>query len=277
MRVKSVAVDINNALLYLLTDDSTIQVTTIAGKTYIANTKYKGKQLESLHFIPKFESDTICLMAVTNTAERLYFKNVGNVLETVHTEKAPTVHGALLFNHQTSERVDLTYYYQGVFAAILAKSEKSILVFAASEWTEENKVIASYSQESIKNKVWSITESGFTSTRSYLKTSAELSKEPHRKISVLSAGGISIYRKQKAIDTLSQILSIQSVSGMERFLATFGSKEISAMCLALTANPSDYHPAMHQFTKTHDNIDGLIIYFSRLVSALWNTTLEQLK
>ncbi|KAI8885654.1 hypothetical protein K501DRAFT_331815 [Backusella circina FSU 941] len=276
-RVKSVAVDINNALLYLLLNDSTIHVITIAGKTYITNSKYKGKQLESLHAIPETESDTICLMAVTNTAERLYFKNVNNVLEVVHTEKAPSVHGALLFNHQSNEKVDLTYYHEGVFAAVLSKSEKSILVFAASEWTGENKILPSYSQENITNKVWSIMESDYTSRRSYLKSSAEMLKEPHRKMSILSAGGISIYEKQKPVDILKQILSIQSVKGIERFLSIYGSRETSAMCLALTASGSDCHAAIDQFMKSHDKMDGLMIYFSRLVSLLWSASLEELR
>lgn len=121
-------VDDKEKFIYFLLSDSSIHSVNIQGSGYLPIQRHNATNLESIHLIPKTESNHINLMAISNKGDRLYFSCKDKKIDLVYTRPSPPLPGSLLFNDLTKETSELSFYNHGVFAAVLGKSKRTYLV-----------------------------------------------------------------------------------------------------------------------------------------------------
>lgn len=93
---------------------------------------------------------------------------------------------------------------------------------------------------------------------------------PTRRISTLSASGITHYTKQRPIDYLHQVLVTEEKNGIRVFVNRYGAIEACALGFLLACS-SKHSPQVAEFLSLADcKDDGLLLYFARIVEEIWD-------
>ncbi|KAG0192464.1 hypothetical protein DFQ28_009075 [Apophysomyces sp. BC1034] len=262
--IKYIAVDHHWDFLYILTEDSAIEVIYLGDpqNAFISLSKntdivsaasLKCSQLhrltdfalQTLHVIPRSESRDINLFAVTSTGLRLYFNCHANELKLVHVRLPPPVGNSWF---ETPRKMHMSYYNNGVFLTAERKHKTSDTVLITSQEFNKEKddegksKISSAESSSIidsDGKVWVISEiSTQRPMGNHLHEIAERPTKLPRQFMVMTDSGFTIFNKQRPIDMLYKILQqsykdpMEYTKSLNSFLERYGEIETSAMCLA---------------------------------------------
>ncbi|KAK4510896.1 uncharacterized protein ATC70_000005 [Mucor velutinosus] len=278
--VKSLVLDEAGELLYMLLSDSSIHVAQIRGTTYSLLKRYESQHLESIHLVQ--DTKKPCLMAVANNGDRLFLQNESLDIQLIFTRPAPPLPGSILFNNLTDQHADLAYYQQGVFATVLAKSEKKYFVLTntsvASVKESKPVLVEDFYYEKLDDKVWSIMEGGKARhTRFNMKSTLEPMDTSDRQISALTKRGIIHYNKQHITDYFQHALQSPSPEHLNKFEERYGAIETGyiAHVLACSAKQTPY--VIDFIRQCTVRQEGLLLYFARIVQDIWTVDIKNEK
>ncbi|KAF7722764.1 hypothetical protein EC973_002718 [Apophysomyces ossiformis] len=263
VRIKSIAIDTHWDFLYILTEDSAIEVVYLADpkNAFVSlskNTNIKDAasvkcpkiagltefNIESLHVIPRIDSRESHLFAVTSTGLRLYFTCLTNDLKLVHVRLPPAA-GKLWIN--SSHKIQRSYYHNGVFmASEREQSAKDSLLVTCQEFHQQHghdgdvKPLLSESYCVIKSdgKIWDIAEiTGPRPKKYYLHEIADEPSTLPRQFMLMTDKGFTTLSKQRPIDMLHKLLQQSKDLNMDTenvnsFIRYYGDIETSALCLS---------------------------------------------
>ncbi|KAI7903615.1 Nup133 N terminal like-domain-containing protein [Cokeromyces recurvatus] len=271
--VKSFAVDNQEKVLYLLLSDSSIHVINIRGNQYLPQERYIGKQLSTIHLVSAPHLKKTKLMAVANNGDRLFFACDFPTITLKYTCTAPPLPGSLIFNKMANEQVEFTFYREGIFAAILCKSETTYFILTGSSIlkTSDNKhvILDDVYYETSENKIWSIMEMSYPCSMANLQSL----ENPVREFSVLTKSGITQYIKQRPVDYLEEVLCSERPDELLKFTDRYGLIETAYLAYVLATKKSQ--KAIEFLCQPLINQDGLLLYFIRTISSIWNMDISQ--
>ncbi|GAN06654.1 hypothetical protein MAM1_0131c06141 [Mucor ambiguus] len=279
--VKSLVLDEAEELLYMLLSDSSIHVAQIRGTTYSLLKRYESQHLESILLVQ--DAKKPCLMAVAGNGDRLFLQNENLDIQLIFTRPAPPLPGSILFNNLTDQHADLCYYQQGLFAAVLAKSEKKYFVLTSTSVAsvKESKpvLVEDFYYEKLDDKVWSIMEEGGKAkhTKFTMKSTLESMDTPDRQISALTKRGITHYNKQHITDHLQSALQSISPEHLHKFEERYGAIEACCIAHALSCSPKQTPHAIEYIRQTPVRQEGLLRYFARIVQDIWTVDIKHEK
>ncbi|KAI9484117.1 MAG: Nup133 N terminal like-domain-containing protein [Benjaminiella poitrasii] len=279
--VKSFAVNNQEKILYLLLSDSSIHVVNICGDQYLSQERYVGKQLATIHLISLPHLKETRLMAVADNGDRFFFTCSSPNITLEYTCTSPPLPGSLIFNKMTNEQTELAFYNNGVFAAILCKSESKYFILTGSNVTktsENNHVIfEDVYYEILDEKIWSITEANQSPSKfshSFMPT-LESSEIPAREFSVLTKSGITHYSKQRPVDYLEEVLCSERPADLLKFTERYGLTETVYLAYVSACSKKKSQKAIEFLRQLSVDQDGLLLYFARIVGGIWDKDIKQ--
>ncbi|KAL9555419.1 hypothetical protein MBANPS3_002359 [Mucor bainieri] len=276
--VKSLVLDEASELLYMLLSDSSIHVAQVRGTTYSLLKRYESQNLESIHLV--HDTKKPCLMAVASNGDRLFLQNENLDIQLIFTRPAPPLPGSLLFNDLTDQHADLSYYRQGVFAAVLAKSEKSYFVLTSTSVASVNEskpvLVEDFYYEKLDDKVWSVMEEAGKAkhARFNMRSTLESLDTPDRQISALTKRGIIHYNKQHITDYLQSALQSVSPEHLIKFEERYGAIETCYIAHVLACSAKQTPHAIDYIRQSLVRHEGLLLYFARTVQDIWTVDIE---
>ncbi|KAL0136245.1 hypothetical protein V8B55DRAFT_1537705 [Mucor lusitanicus] len=277
--VKSLVLDEAGELLYMLLSDSSIHVAQIRGTTYSLLNRYESQHLESIHLVQ--DTKKPCLMAVANNGDRLFLQNENLDIQLIFTRPAPPLPESILSNNSTDQHADLCYYQQGIFAAVLAKSEKQYFVLTNTSvaFVKESKpvLVEDFYYEKLDDKVWSIMEEGGKArhTKLNMRSTLEPMDTSDRQISALTKRGIIHYNKQRITDYLSSALQSMSPEHLHKFEDRYGAIETCYIAHVLACSAKQTPHVIDYIRQSPVRQEGLLLYFARIVQDIWAVDVKE--
>ncbi|PVU87536.1 hypothetical protein BB559_005997 [Furculomyces boomerangus] len=270
-QVVSFAIDNERSILYMLTQKSALEVVWLGENSdeFERIIQHKGIfsesamlspvfgyetkenfEIVSIHVIPKSESETIHLVAITSFGTRLYFatqkrtnwikttpKKKAETLELVHVRRPKLKSGETIFIHNG-------LYENGATILASAKTDDSDVLIGC---LIDNGIIQQSvirhgksglveweSEIPIEGKTWDIASVNHE-RNSDLNDMNTIDCLSHEKYIILTNSGINEYLKQRPLDMVLWLLGKGSIieSEVTAIIENFGRVEMCAMCLTV--------------------------------------------
>ncbi|OMJ19767.1 putative nucleoporin [Smittium culicis] len=272
--VLSFAVDNERGILYTLSRNSIIEVISLGkdGTKFDRIIQHKniysealimspafdslGKnsfEIVSINVVPVAESNTVHLVAISNTGSRLYFstykrvtriysneKSSPETLELIHVRKANTrqneslsVHNGLYLNYATILANVKNDDYDEMVCSNIDNSaiQQSIYRNGKSSLVEYSSVLK------IEGKTWAISQIGNSQNRS-TNDLCNTDIFNHTKVALLTNSGINILAKQNPLDMVIWLVSKGPIIDIEAnaIIEGYGRSEMCSMCLTVLSS-----------------------------------------
>lgn len=270
--IVQIEIDNSRHLLYTRTEKSTIQiydlghdgtsmryVTSKSLSAIVNQASCIARTIETTNFKPivgiqkltKSESDTINLVAVTQTGVRLYFSTNGydrpSSLDLVHVRLPPGFTPSSIMQRPNS--ISNIYHKNNTFIMTSTQTENKDLLWVMSNdfYVYEDQMMEAFSVSSLGARVWCIAEE----TKPSMNLSNTDSQVPplvvrqhaeeRRKFILLTSEGIHIFYKHRPIDQLSMILTDNQGPENPAVRFFFQSTKLTEACLTSLILASSSH------------------------------------
>ncbi|RCH91051.1 hypothetical protein CU098_004065, partial [Rhizopus stolonifer] len=279
-KVKCIALD--NDTLFVLQSDSSIHAVNIKGTLYSPVHRFEGSNLASIHVVPPTESSIVRIMAVSEKGDRHYLKYQYPEFTLYHTRSAPSLAGSLLFNGLMKEETEVSFYQQGVFGAVLSKSEKQFLIWSCPHLIESDqgkKLLEDLYTEALTNKVWGLIQRPPNSSRNHFKPTFAFPEDTPTEYLAVSDIGLIQYIQRRPVDYLQELLqSTNSAANVLNFSQRFGYIETDCLAYMLACSRTKLMPEAGLYLRQSiRREEGLLLYFARVVQDIWGMDISQKK
>lgn len=260
--IVQIEIDNSRKLLYTRTEKSTIQlydlgndgssirqVTSKSLSAVVNQASCIARTIDTSNFKPivgikvlnRFESETIHLVALTQAGVRLYFSASGGdrptSLDLVHVRLPPgfTPSSAM----QRPNSVSNIYHKDDTFIMTSAQADNKDILWILSNdfYVYEDQMMEAFSVTSLDGRVWCIAEEVKSPT---VKSCPQTKNPPlvvkqhfeeRRKFILLTSEGVHIFYKQRPIDQLNLLLTLNQGPESPAVRSFFQSTKLTEACL----------------------------------------------